>query len=336
MYIKADRALLKRAARDNMRQAEPRTWKVTLIFILLTTGIATLVTTALGDPYSDLMNVALTAADAGYGYEDILGIVGDVSRSQSARGMLTFFLNVLLRLYVTVMTFGYVAYTLRRTRGEEAGTRDLLSGFGMVGRVVLMSLIVFVFTMGWSFLVIFPLTMFLSFGLVFLSLAGSMFLGEAGFWTIIGVAYLFIIAGMVLVYFLALRYALSSFLLLDHPEEGALSSVRRSRELLRGRMGELFTLVLSFLGWNILQIAITVMVSLLSSSLFLFLKLDPTVSMWLGAVLDVLAVLPLGLWLYPYFRGTMAEYYGFLVSQVRPRPEVAAGPADDYHGPEPF
>lgn len=337
MYVKADRAMLKRAARDHMRLAEQRPWKVTLVFILLTTGIATLVSTALRNPGSDLLSATLAAMEAGYDYEDIIDVMGMAQQYGGTRGVLSFFLQILLQLYAAVMSFGYMAYNLRRTREEETGTHDLLCGFGMVGKVIGMELIIFVFTLGWTLMVMVPLLLFLTFG----SIPISVFIGlalpnEIGLVLFVCVIYLVLIVGIGVICFLALRYSMASFLLLDHPECSGLDAVRRSRELLRGREGELFKLVLSFLGWNIVQGLIIITVSMFSTALFFVLGLNPIISQWLGAALNVLAVLPLGLWLYPYYWGTLAEYYCFLVSQVRPRPEVKAGPPDDYRGPEPF
>ena len=58
-----------------------------------------------------------------------------------------------------------------------------------------------------------------------------------------------------------LRYVLSPFCLADHPDGGSLEAVRRSRALLYARRGEVFKLVLSFLGWSILNSVLSVLVS---------------------------------------------------------------------------
>ena len=51
-----------------------------------------------------------------------------------------------------------------------------------------------------------------------------------------------------------LRYALTYYLLADHPDHGAAAAVRRSVELTRGWKWELFKLDLSFLGWELLDL----------------------------------------------------------------------------------
>ena len=50
----------------------------------------------------------------------------------------------------------------------------------------------------------------------------------------------------------AFSYAMSPFLLVDHPEMGAAESIDESRRLMDGHKGDLFVLYLSFLPWLLL------------------------------------------------------------------------------------
>lgn len=59
---------------------------------------------------------------------------------------------------------------------------------------------------------------------------------------------LFIIPGIVAAY----RYAMTPFILAEHPELTASQAIARSKELMMGRKFDLFLLDLSFLGWVIL------------------------------------------------------------------------------------
>lgn len=59
---------------------------------------------------------------------------------------------------------------------------------------------------------------------------------------------LFIIPGIVATY----RYAMTPFILAEHPELTASQAIARSKELMMGRKFDLFLLDLSFLGWVIL------------------------------------------------------------------------------------
>ena len=325
MNLKADRRALKRAARDNIAGAWPRPWKVTLLFILLTTGVTLLVTTLMGDPWTDLANAAAAALEAGYDYADVVAMVGSVSQRQSVQGLLTAFVQILLGLYSVVAAFGFAAYNLRRTKGAENGGRDLLCGFGMVGRVLWMQVIIFVFSLGWSLMVVFP-----AMGVLFVAALPLSYLaaGEGSYLLVGLLAYGVMIAAFIVVYFLTLRYDMAVYLLADHPEWRAMDAVRRSREMLRGRLWELFRIKLSFLGWGLLHLVVLFGAVMLAAGGFGMAGLNPEVARWLVAAVNLAAVLPVGLWLLPYFHGTAAEYYVFLTSRAHPGPQLRVD-ADD-------
>lgn len=61
---------------------------------------------------------------------------------------------------------------------------------------------------------------------------------------------LFVIPGIVAGY----SYAMAPFIMLDHPELSASECIRRSKELMYGHRGELFTLELTFIGWILLSV----------------------------------------------------------------------------------
>lgn len=61
---------------------------------------------------------------------------------------------------------------------------------------------------------------------------------------------LFIIPGIVKSY----SYAMTPFIMADHPELTASEAIQRSRELMDGWKGDLFMLRLTFIGWDLLAI----------------------------------------------------------------------------------
>lgn len=61
---------------------------------------------------------------------------------------------------------------------------------------------------------------------------------------------LFVIPGIVAAY----RYRQAVYVLIDDPDMSALDCIRASKEMMRGRKGELFVLDLSFIGWSLLSI----------------------------------------------------------------------------------
>lgn len=53
----------------------------------------------------------------------------------------------------------------------------------------------------------------------------------------------------------AYSYAMTPFILTDHPEMTASEAIKRSKQMMDGHKGELFVLDLSFIGWNMLASA---------------------------------------------------------------------------------
>ena len=114
MPMELNRRELKAQARERMRETHPPFWLLTLVYLLLTTGVSTL---------ADLTGAAQT---------------------------LPLFLYLLILLYTTVMNFGYQIWALRVYRRQETGYGTLIDGFSMAGRVLLMELYIFGCTLCWA------------------------------------------------------------------------------------------------------------------------------------------------------------------------------------------
>ena len=142
--------------------------------------------------------------------------------------------------YMLAAGTGYVNYTLRLSRGEEAGCWCLLEGFARPGRVLAVALALLVRLLPWIILTA-------------LALWGGIWAVEwAGYWALL--LLLPCGAGLLCLWvWLALRCALVPFLLVDQPGLGPFRVVERSSSWMRGRKGALLLLRLSFLGWGILS-----------------------------------------------------------------------------------
>lgn len=123
--MEIDRKELKRLAREAMKQASPPFWAVTLVYLLLTTGV-TLVSDAL------------------------------IPRPETDLGSLALFATILISLYSVVLDFGYDLWSLWTSRRMEPGLGSLFQGFEVAGRVVLMQILIFVRLLGWCFLLTIP------------------------------------------------------------------------------------------------------------------------------------------------------------------------------------
>ena len=123
MPMELNRRELKAQARERMRETRPPFWLLTLVYILLTTGVSTL---------ADLTGAA------------------QLTFPPSSGDTLPLFLYLLILLYTTVMNFGYQIWALRVYRRQEAGYGTLIDGFSMAGQVLLMELYIFGCTLCWA------------------------------------------------------------------------------------------------------------------------------------------------------------------------------------------
>ena len=114
-----DRKTLKRQAREAMGLPRPGFRTVTLVYILMTSGVSIL--------------FSLIPLPAGSDY---------------APGTATIFLSLFLFLYDTVVDFGYTLWALWANRRLNPGPGALLQGFSVAGRVILMRLLILLRTTG--------------------------------------------------------------------------------------------------------------------------------------------------------------------------------------------
>lgn len=286
------RKALKDRAKQTMRQNVPSAWLVALLFWGLTTGVSTL---------SDLAGFTTNLAASSYGVQ-----------------FFPLFFTLLLTLYSVVMDFGYKIWCLRAWRRDEANFATLIDGFGMAGQVLMMEIHIFVRLFGWCLLPIFPATLIISSAN---SLEVMVLLVE-----------LFTFALIPYLYFIRLRYALTPYLLMDRPEQGAAAAVRESVNLMRCWKIELFKLDLSFLGWYVLEwgLAILAQVIFLIPTLLGILQSGATPETLLtlaagttaGSLVGLLLCLPVELWLLPYTGLARAGFYDARISFVPPAPPV--------------
>lgn len=115
--MEIDRTALKQQAREAMRLPQPSFWKVTLVFLLLSSGVNWL---------SDLLAASLSAGT----------------------GLQTpaLFLSILFALYSAIISFGYQLWCLWTYRRQNPGLGALFQGFSIAGRVLWMQIIIMVQT----------------------------------------------------------------------------------------------------------------------------------------------------------------------------------------------
>ena len=325
-----NRGVLKRAARENMRGVRPSALGVTAVFLLLTSVVSMVVNFVVANPAATMYSL-ITAIGAGMDGEELIRVWLSTGGATTA---ITLFLNILMFLYSAVMSFGYNAYTLRRTDGEETRCGDLLCGFSQVGRVISMQLVILGFSLVWCMATVLPAVMLGSMGMFF----AVMLLGDSMAATVVSllVFYLLLLGAVLFATYLINRYAMAPYILADNPEIGGMEAVRRSRVLMRGRLGEIFVLSLSFLGWLFLGMIIVAIVS--SALWFVLITLyaatwDPfllAIGAYGAVIMSTLVSIPYDMWYLSYRTGTFAQYYRFLAPKAILQTQLEAD------RPEPF
>jgi len=162
---------------------------------------------------------------------------------------LSLFCSILMSLYLVIIQFSFNLWSLWTSRNMDPGLGSLLQGFSVAGRVIVMEVLIYLRVLGWSLL----LGLLVASPLVYLLLMGSSLLAPL---------LLLVIAGLyAATWAIMLRYALAPYLLADSPDAGASAAVRRSAELMRGWKWELFKLEFSFIGWALLSLLLSLLVT---------------------------------------------------------------------------
>ena len=314
-----DRRELKLRARQAMRESRPGAMRVTLVYLLLAAGISTAVGLLIPSPLTTYTVYTAMGADPETAVVLALGQAGGIS----------FFLNILLTLLTMVLSFGYSAWALGRSRGEELGYRELFHGFRMAGRVIGMRLWVLVLTFLWGLAVAIPAALLIG-ALLLVGVSGgadgAVYLSDGAAIAVVVLVLVIYLAAVVLLAIITLRYAMSDYALLDAPEAGAFAAVRRSRELMRGRKRAYFVLLLSFLGWFLLVVLLMLLPMAVCTALLAAAVMSAPVlvlPLWmLMTALAFLLPLPLECWLAPYLSLTCANFYNELIGRGAPRPQT--------------
>lgn len=280
--MEINRKDLKLQARMAMYGCHPPFWLITLLYLLLTTGLSTLVS-------------SLLPVQVGGEHLNIAAL----------------FSTILVFLLCLVMDFGFVLWSMACARGEAPTLTALFDGFSETTSVILMNLLIFLYTFGWSLMGAVPLSM----------LTSGILLTVSQRWLFTLLLLLLIAGAAAYAWSISLRYALAPYLLADYPDQGAGAAVRRSVFMMRGWKWELFKLQFSFLGWHVLEGV------LMSAAAFAALALglsglsmaglfssDPygaanVIRSALALPLVSLLTVPLQLWLKPYTSVANALFY---------------------------
>lgn len=149
----------------------------------------------------------------------------------------------IVAVFALLMSIGYMDYTLRIARGQENGFQTLLTGFNRISKSLLLILWLFIKYFLWA--------------LLFYGIAiavGTVLFNFAGVTTATVTVYVLLLIAATVPYIMrVLYYEFAIFVYLDDPSIGARGAVAKSKTLMKGRRMDYFILMLSFIGWIILN-----------------------------------------------------------------------------------
>lgn len=148
--------------------------------------------------------------------------------------------SVAITLLGVVFSVGTLRIVLNMARKRPYAFRDLFYGFfHHPDRYILSALLLML-------ICLVPALPFI--GIVLVSDMVNSFTAEL---ILILIAIVIMLVGEI---YIALTYAMIYFLLLDHSDMGIVEAFRESREMMKGKKGRMFYLVLTFIGWGILVV----------------------------------------------------------------------------------
>ena len=209
-----NRKALKLQAKSMIRQGNPATWIVMLVYLLATSWVSEAADLTIGNPLNDMLLSAsdllneLTADNAALITSRIRQAFSDsFSGTMSSIALL---IALIIMLYSFVVDVGVCSYCMQRMRGTDPGVGEIFSFFYIAGKIILMEILRMVMIYLWSLLFFFP--------------------------------------GIIASY----RYSMASYIIADDPNVSPLEAISRSKQLMNGRKLDLFVTDLSFIGWMIL------------------------------------------------------------------------------------
>lgn len=316
------RAQLKQSVKQAMKQTRPRPIWMTLLYLVVTavgTGVIQRILSGL-DWSGTIMQYYFTMIFRGVDPDEAMEVLGRWILGNGPQMILSIVAGVLVislvvYLWQSLMNVGYEGYCLAMSRGRNPGVSTLFCAFPRVGGVLLTRLLTGVFIFLWALL--------FALGLVVVMILGA---GLATVAPFLGALLMFagMIAYLVGLVWVSLRYALADYILLDQGVSG-LKAIRMSKEMMRGNSGKLFVLQLSFIGWYLVMFAVLfvgllILVLVLGGVLGAVLSASGQVAdlfivwgiFWVIVLILLLVQLAISLWLLPYLTGCVARFYDCL------------------------
>lgn len=331
--MEIDRVALKRLARRDMQKKRPSVLLVSFVYLLLTAGVSFAVSQVAVGPFAELLS---TAAEEEMTGQEVMLLLREHGIDLVPTLAVGIGLTLLVSIFTCVLQFGYTAYALGLAKGETMGFGSLFTGFGMLGRVLGLSIVTGFFSLMWVLAIFTPAV-----GLIVL--AAWLFVTVLQLeWLAYVVMYLLMAAAYVLLFARVLRYAMALRVMVEDPEVGVMGAIERSKELMKGRRWELVKLELSFLGWYlaeymvlmaVLYVGIIVLILMAEMAYYVngaevesgldMLMQGLRANSWILSAVLLLGSMLFNMWLMPYALLTESHFYLAISGQKAAEPEPA-------------
>lgn len=149
--MELNRQLLKKRAQQTIRSSDPKVINVGMIFVVLASFMSLL--------SAKVMSANITQSDLEQIREHILSGQLDFAMEyilQYAPPYSSYIIDVAIELAMSVVSVGFIIFLINTIRATQPCKGNLLDGFGMVGRIVLLGLLESIFIFLWSLLLVIP------------------------------------------------------------------------------------------------------------------------------------------------------------------------------------
>lgn len=308
MSMREERRALKREVRAAIRETHPWPAWITLLNVMVVGAGSAVIDWAMRQMGGAMGTLGGMTELFGWNAELALErLMFQLTPAAMLRILLSALLAGLLSgLWSALMGACYQDYCLAVARREHPGAGRLFriwSSGSVIKRVLLAQIWVFLLTSLWTLL----LTLGLGLGCL-----AAILLSEAS--ELLGSLLLLLLslAFVVGLIWVLLRYAFTNFLILDDPDIGPRQAVRESVALLRGRVGQLFVLQLSFLGWYLLMLLPMLMATGIWAAVVAAQPQPDFRVLMVGPLVLMLSCIPAlvgSLFLSPYIGASNAHFY---------------------------
>lgn len=320
-----NRAQLKQEVKQTIAATKPRPMWVALLYLVIASIGASLIQSILGSLAgtsflsSMLSDLMMSGKDIEEAIGELLLVYADRIVSFVGTLITTSLLSsILITLWQGLMNVGFNGYCLSLVREEKPAVGKIFCGFSLFGKVILTSLLVWVFTTLWTLLWAVCLIVVV---------AVAALLMEAV--PVVGVLLILVgyIGFIVLILWTYFRYAMTNYILLDTGKCG-LEAISESKRMMKGRKWKFFVLQLSFIGWYLLLYAVILIGSIIlgvvigvgSAGIATGITSIGAIGGMVGGSVFVLilmlaVVYLINIWLQPYITGSVAKFYLFFKPQ---------------------